>query len=182
MNAYYYLISSLPTLSFKDGETVPFTRESFLEAIKGFVPERDYKAIENIFDGKSVKRGFIKEYNRLSSSIERALMYYRAKRLSIDDEKYADISGIDSDILSMAEKAVSNENPYESELEVFGIYWKALDNLQLNHFGDFLSLAVYALKLKLLFRKTSFNKQKGEEEAERLFASYNVLEELLNEQ
>lgn len=181
MNAYYYLMTSLPTLSFKDGENVPFTKESFLERIEGFVPHKDYEAIVALFDGKSIKRGFIKEYNKLSSAIEGALLYYRAKRLGIQDEKYTAFTGADSDIMAMAEKAVNNENPYESELEVFGIYWKALDNLQLNHFADFLSLSVYALKLKLLFRKTSFNKQKGEEEAERLFASYNVLEDLLNE-
>ena len=174
-------MTSLPTLSFKDGDSIPFTRESFLERIKGFVPNKDYKGIVSIFDGKNINRSFIKEYNRLSSGIERALLYFRAKRLGIQDEKYMNINGIDSDILKLAENAVNNDNPYQSELEVFGIYWKALDKLQLNHFADFLSLSVYALKLKLLFRKTSFNKQKGEQEAERLFASYNVLEELLNE-
>lgn len=177
MNGYYYLMTSLPSLSFKEGAVLPFTKESFLETISGFVPESDKKCIEDLLSGKEVKRSDVSAYSVLYSNIEKALLYYRAKRLGKDVEK----PSVDASILEMAEKAVNNENPYNAEIEVLSIYEKALDGLSAFHYADFLALAVYALKLKLLLRKNAFDKEKGEAEVKRIFSSYNVLEELLNE-
>lgn len=180
MSSYYYIMTSLPTLSFKDKNSVPFTRESYLETIKGFISKRDYECIEDLLDSKPIKRSFASKYQALESSIERAILHYRAKRLGINNKKYNDIADIDSEILTLAEKAVESTNPLEAEVDIFGIYWKALDELSLFHFADFLSLCVYTIKLKLLFRKTTFNKENGQKEAERLFQSYNEVEDFLN--
>ena len=178
MNGYYYLMTSLPPLSFKEGAALPFSRDSFLEAIDGFVPESDKKCIEDLLDGKEVKRSGVSAYSKLYSDIEEAILYYRKKRLQNSDKLQK--PSLDPSILEMAEKAVGNENPYDAELEVLTIYEKALDGLSLFHYADFMALAVYALKLKLLLRKNSFDKEKGENEVKRIFSSYNVLEELLN--
>ena len=105
--------------------------------------------------------------------------HYRALRLGKNDSKYILKTPESSDVMKLARSAVEAENPYESELKIFELYWKALDKLSAFHFADFLSLSVYALKLRLLFRKTSFDKQKGRQEATRLFSSYSVLEDII---
>lgn len=178
MNGYYYLMTSLPPLSFKEGVPLPFTRDSFLEKIDGFVPEGDKKCIEDLLDGKVVKKSGVSAYSSLYADIQEAILYYRKKRLG-DSDKIQKPS-VDASILEMAEKAVSNENPYDAEMDVLSIYEKALDGLAAFHYADFMALAVYALKLKLLLRKNSFDKEKGESEVKKIFSSYNVLEDLLN--
>lgn len=171
-------MSSLPSLSYKC-EKAPFTNESFVSTIQGFVSKRDMECIKALLNGKSIKRNFIKEYNKLQGAIENALLHYRAERLNMMSEKYALKDSTNASLNDMCKKAVYNPNPKEAEEMVLDIYWKALDELSLFHFADFLSICVYALKLHLLERKTTFNKQKGQEEANRLFSSYDVLEELL---
>lgn len=175
-------MTSLPTLSFKGDAKVPFSKESFLARIDGFVPEKDKKSIENLLNGKSINTPFMKEYNAMSSSIERAVLHYRALRLGKNDSKYILKASESSDVMKLAHDAVETDNPYESEMRIIELYWKALDKLATFHYADFLTLCVYALKLKMLFRKTAFDKQKGRAEATRLFSSYNVLEDILNEQ
>lgn len=179
MNGYYYLMTSLPTLSYKEGGKVPFTKETFIKRIDGFVPKKDKKSIEDLLNGKSINAPFMKQYNEMCSSIQRAVLHYRALRLGKNDSKYILKTPESSDVMKLARSAVEAENPYESELKIFELYWKALDKLSAFHFADFLSLSVYALKLRLLFRKTSFDKQKGRQEATRLFASYSVLEDII---
>ena len=73
MNGYYYLMTSLPTLSYKEGGKVPFTKEIFLKRIDGFVPKKDQKNIEDLLKGKSINAHFMKQYNEMCSSIQRAL-------------------------------------------------------------------------------------------------------------
>lgn len=53
------------------------------------------------------------------------------------------------------------ENPLKAEKQLLQIQWQKLEDLSLDHFSDFSALLLYKLKLQLLERWWSFNREIG---------------------
>ena len=64
--------------------------------------------------------------------------------------------------------AVGGKNPLEAEKALLGLEFKKLDELIGTHYFDDHALFGYALKLKLLERKTMFDQKRGKEEMDRI--------------
>lgn len=178
MGTFYYLISSFPTLSLSLTSS-PFTDESFLSTIENFVSKKDYLNIKGILKGESVESNVIKTFNNKFEDLKKAILIAREERKT--KIKKSNDSNINLNALMYAKSLIDNNNPYDAEVKLLMYQWNIVDEMSLNHFGDSMSLYVYALKLYLLKRKVSFDKQKGKEEATRLMGLYNILEDFLDE-
>ena len=163
MASYYYLISSLPTLQ-SDGE-MPMTYEEFLIACQGNVSEETYRRLENL-TLSSTDGPLLRDWNATYGMLMKELNSQRSQALG---KQYP--SGFDKDgaNVQVAAAALAAKNPLEAEQILLDYEFELLDTLVGMHMFDDSVLYGYALKLKLLERKSCFKKDKGQAEFKRLF-------------
>jgi len=63
----------------------------------------------------------------------------------------------------MIADVVTEGNPLDKEIKLMRTRWEFLDNLSVGRYFDLGALIIYYLKLQILERKDSFNKEKGRE-------------------
>ena len=162
MASYYYLMSSLPLL--KADEDMPFSYDEFLEMCKGCVGSSKYGILENLtVDSK--EGPLISEWHRFYGEFKKELNYQRNVKLG----KPVQPPIIRDEIIARTvSAAVNDENPLNAELNLLSLQFEKLDSLIGIHSFDDWFLFGYALKLKLLQRKTVFNKEKGKNELNRI--------------
>lgn len=163
MASYYYLISSLPTLN-SDGE-MPMSYEDFLLCCQGNVSEETYRRLEEL-TLMSSEGPLLKEWAATYGMLAKELNFQRSQALG---KQYP--SGFDKDALNvqMASAAINAKNPLEAEQILLDYEFELLDTLVGLHMFDEHVLFGYALKLKLLERKSCFEKEKGQAEFRNLF-------------
>lgn len=162
--SYYYLISSLPMLN-PQGE-LPFPYEKFLEMCKSSVGEAKYKALKELTLSSS-EGAFLSKWSAFYSLIREELTYQRNLRLG---KKSALPSYRDETVVKLVTSAINNENPLLAEELLLAKEFEVLDELVGTHYFDDSALLGYALKLKLLERKSSFKQKEGKAELNRIVA------------
>ena len=169
--AYYYLISSLPMLK-ADGN-MPLSYDQFLDMCKATVSEAKYKLLEEL-TLNSKKGPFIEEWEKFYRVINEELCYQRNLRLG---RKATPPTFKDERVAKLVASAISNKNPLIAEEMLLELEFEKLDELVGVHYFDDYALIGYALKLKLLERKTSFSKEKGKLEFNQLIEKmeYQIL-------
>ncbi|MBR3393516.1 MAG: DUF2764 family protein [Eubacterium sp.] len=163
MASYYYLIASLPTLNSDDD--MPMTYEEFLQNCQGNVSEETYKRLESLTLSSS-EGPLLKEWAATYGMLIKELNSQRSMALG---KPYP--SGFDKDGTNtqMVTAALSAKTPLESEQILLDYEFELLDTLVgLHQFDDYV-LFGYALKLKLLERRSCFEKEKGQAEFQHLF-------------
>ncbi len=163
MASYYYLISSLPTLN-SDGD-MPMTYEEFLQSCAGNVSEKTYRRLEELTLSSS-EGPLLNEWAATYGMLTKELNSQRSVALG---KQYP--SGFDKDAMNVqvASAALSAKNPLEAEQILLDYEFELLDTLVGMHMFDDHVLYGYALKLKLLERKSCFVKEKGQAEFKHLF-------------
>ena len=163
MASYYYLIASLPTLNSDDD--MPMTYEEFLQNCQGNVSEETYKRLESLTLSSS-EGPLLKEWAATYGMLIKELNSQRSMALG---KPYP--SGFDKDGTNtqMVTAALSAKTPLESEQILLDYEFELLDTLVgLHQFDDYV-LFGYALKLKLLERRSCFVNEKGQAEVQHLF-------------
>ena len=163
MASYYYLIASLPTLNSDDD--MPMTYEEFLQNCQGNVSEETYKRLESLTLSSS-EGPLLKEWAATYGMLIKELNSQRSMALG---KPYP--SGFDKDGTNtqMVTAALSAKTPLESEQILLDYEFELPDTLVgLHQFDDYV-LFGYALKLKLLERRSCFEKEKGQAEFQHLF-------------
>ena len=163
MASYYYLISSLPTLS-SDGD-MPMTYEEFLLNCQGNVSDETYKRLAELTLNSS-EGPLLKEWASTYGMLTKELNSQRSMALG---RQYP--SGFDKDAANaqVVAAALAAKNPLEAEQVLLDYEFELLDTLVGLHMFDDYVLFGYALKLKLLERKSCFEKEKGQAEFKHLF-------------
>ncbi len=163
MASYYYLISSLPTLN--SDEDMPMTYEEFLHCCEGNVSEETYRTLETLTLDSS-EGPLLKEWAATYGMLMKELNSQRSMALG---QSYP--SGFDKDgtNIQMVAAALAAKNPLESEQMLLDYEFELLDTLVGLHIFDDHVLFGYALKLKLLERRSCFEKEKGKAEFQHLF-------------
>ena len=163
MASYYYLISSLPTLN-SDGD-MPMTYEEFLLNCQGNVSETTYNRLKDL-TLMSSEGPLLNEWAATYGMLTRELNSQRSAALG---KQYP--SGFDKDgaNVQVASAALAAKNPLEAEQILLDYEFELLDTLVGMHMFDDHVLYGYALKLKLLERKSCFHKEKGQAEFKHLF-------------
>lgn len=164
MASYYYLLSSLPMLR-AEGE-LPFPYSEFLNRCSSAVGGAKFAMLEEL-TLSSRKGPLVEEWSKFYSAIERGLICYRNQRLGKQPQ-----GGLRDEWAARAiAAAVGGKNPLEAERALLAMEFAKLDELIGTHYFDDHALFGYALKLKLLERKSVFEQTKGRNELDRILAS-----------
>ena len=158
MASYYYLISSLPTLS-ADG-AMPFSYSEFLRLCQSNVSEDTYRLLEDL-TVSSGKGPLLDEWGTFYSSLSRELSSQRSAKLG---KPYAAVYDKDPVSASAVSAALAAKDPLAAERILLDYEFDQLDMLVGLHSFDDYVLFGYALKLKLLERLNSFEAEKGKTE------------------
>lgn len=162
MASYYYLMSSLPMLR-SDGE-MPFTYDAFLEMCAPAVKESVLEMLRGV-TVDSNEGPLLKEWSLFYAALRDELVYRRNVRLGRINDTYRDR---DSDIARIVATVMSEKNPLEAEKLLLALEFEKLDDLVRQHYFDAAALIGYALKLRLLERRTIFRYEGGKAEFERI--------------
>ena len=162
MASYYYLISSLPNLS-SDSE-MPITYDQFLQSCAGNVSEKNYQLLENLTVSSS-EGPLLKEWAAAYGSLMNELNAQRKSRLG-QSVTGSEKDGLNTQVIAAALAAA---NPLEAEQILLDHEFELLDTLVGMHMFDDHVLFGYAVKLKLLERRSCFEKEKGKTEFRDLF-------------
>ena len=158
MASYYYLISSLPTLS-ADGD-MPFSYSEFLRLCQSNVSEETYRLLEDLTVSSS-KGPLLDEWGAFYTSLSKELSSQRSARLG---KSYAAVYDKDPISAAAVSAALAAKDPLAAEQILLGYEFDQLDMLVGLHSFDDYVLFGYALKLKLLERLNSFEAEKGKTE------------------
>ncbi len=158
MTSYYYLISSLPMLS--SDEEMPLDYASFLELCQGNVPEETYQRLANL-KLDSDDGPLLNEWGAFYKGLQKELACQRAQRLDRDCPPSFEK---DPSTITAVAAALNATHPLEAERILLKYEFERLDLLVGMHMFDDHVLYGYAVKLKLLERITSFEKEKGKQE------------------
>ena len=160
--SYYYLISSLPMLK-PDGD-MPISYEQFLGLCKSSLDEQKLSLLTDL-TLMSTNGPLVKEWAIFYQELNQELTYQRSQRLGIKaklpDFRYEQIS-------KLVSQALNHKNPLSAELMLLELEFQKLDELIGLHYFDEEALFGYALKLKLLERKSSFKIEQGKAEFNRI--------------
>lgn len=156
--AYYYLISSLPMLK-SDGD-MPLSYNQFLEICRDALGDAKYEMLKDLTlassDGPLVS-GWAQFYGALKEE----LSYQRNLRLG---RKAVVPSYREDSVVNAVSAAMNHKNPLTAEQMLLSLEFEKLDELVGTHYFDDWALFGYALKLKLLERRGSFDFEKGKAE------------------
>jgi hypothetical protein len=163
MASYYYLVSSLPTLT-ADGD-IPFDYKTFLSMCESNVSEAKYDILKNLTLA-STEGPLIEEWAVFYRQLMKELSYQRSMRLG---KPYSSAFDKEPESAAVVAAAIAAKNPLEAERMLLGYEFEYLDSLQGLHMFDDYVLFGYALKLKLLERVSCFTVDQGKEEFKHLF-------------
>ncbi len=162
MASYYYLVATLPMLRYED--SCPFSCDEFLQLCKSNVNKKDYKIIAEALSDNNASHSFVKKWYQFNTNVKKELAEQRSKKLNINSEKYKNTNDKEYRIVEGVRAALAAKNAYEGELLLMKLYWKYLDEESTNHVFDLEGLLAFAIKLKLLERKSRFDVVEGNNE------------------
>jgi hypothetical protein len=172
MDKYYYLAAQIPLLS-PDMDTPP-TVEWFLDEAKKWLSPSDYRAVSKVdindYQNKPSKASAASRYTEFERKLRSELASFRKARK--DDYEYR--------LQGFSTALVKEGNPLEVEKKLVRTRWAYLDELEFGHYSDVDFLVITALKLQLLERLASFDKEKGMKEFENVVANIINPEETEN--
>lgn len=163
MASYYYLVSSLPTLS-AEGE-MPFDYSTFLNMCESNVSESTFSLLKDL-SVASTEGPLVKEWGVFYRGLMKELSYQRSMRLG---KPYSSAFDKEPESAAVVASALAAKNPLEAEKVLLNYEFEYLDSLLGLHMFDDYVLFGYAIKLKLLERISCFTKDQGKEEFTHLF-------------
>ena len=156
MDRYYYLIPSLPLLKFPKKPYL--TGEEFIAEAEKWLTVEDFAILSQvdinnfILDEKDAP--IVRIYKDFEYSIRAELASFRiAKKKNTEYKIRQDLSQI----------IQQDYNPLEIETRLLQLRWDFLEEQEVSHFFDLDFLIIYYLKLQILQRLFSFDKERGRE-------------------
>jgi len=144
---------------------MPMTYDEFLLSCQGNVSEETYRRLEEL-TLLSSEGPLLDEWAATYGMLAKELNSQRSQALG---KQYP--SGFEKDAMNtqVVSAALAAKNPLEAEQILLDYEFELLDTLVGLHMFDDHVLFGYALKLKLLERKSCFHKEKGQAEFKHLF-------------
>ena len=162
MSSLYYLMASLPMLK-ADGE-MPFSYNEFLRLCQGNVGETRYQMLRELTVASN-EGPLVSDWAKFYGVLNAELTYQRNQRLGRPCQ--IPLEREDGAIRTVT-AAMNEKNPLEAEKMLLALQFEKLDELVSSHHFDESELVGYALKLKLLERKTVFQHDSGRAELDRI--------------
>lgn len=150
-----YLVAQLPSLSFEAEEKDLPRREKFLELASEQLSKSDYdelrKADIGRYDAKGLKNPVLKEFAQFERALRADLAHYR--RAQKEEFEYK------PSVFPLS--LVKDADPLEVEVRLMKFRWDFLTENEFGHHFDLGIVAIFYLKLQLLYRKASFVRERG---------------------
>ena len=161
MDKYYFLVAELPTLFFNKEPEISI--DYFLVEAKKWMSERDFQILSRVnindylLNPKNPR--ILREFQAFENFLRSDLAKFReAKKQNIDYKPTV-----------FAPSVVKEGNPLDVEVKLMQLRWDLLDEMQREHHFDLEYLILYYLKLQILQRFYSFDKEKGMEKFQKLY-------------
>ena len=168
--AYYYLVASLPTLSFEG--KAPFSCADFLKECRSHLNDEDFLRLEKAISADEemplVIPGMVGAWVTFNRNVRNEIAILRASRgmASRALTSSADIHGERQyvpQLTELVEGASKATDPLTAEKILDAARWRHLEELVTGHYFDLEVLIVYALKLKILDRYVVIASSAGKE-------------------
>ncbi|HNR87176.1 MAG TPA: DUF2764 family protein [Spirochaetota bacterium] len=163
MAQYYYVVASLPALVY-DMEKPP-ALEYFLDACETGVSPEDMAMIRKTHladvEPEEGESGVLGRWRNWERNLRNKLARLRAAKKSIDAEQFVRENADPHVEDKAAREAFEEASPLAAEDLLDWVRWTYLEELEQGHYFDIDRLVVYYLKLQLLWRKRSFDKERG---------------------
>lgn len=151
MSNLVYLMSSLPSLSF--GQVPPITMEEFTNDAKNQLSAKDFKKLDRVdiyqatdSEGKVGLKGIGVMLNEMKEDISELRASKAQKR---------------TPGLQRLPLTVVHANPLEREKQIMHWQWEELDTIEAGEVFTLTEVMVYKLRLQILNRLNSFDKERG---------------------
>lgn len=166
-NSYYYLIASLPYLSFHKLQTISILE--FSSRCSSYLKKNDFKVIQSIISGDPNKAAqslnVVSEWLKWDMELRTELAVLRAKAKGLtnglaepldeaEQGEKTSSSNLAMDIFSVA-------SPMDADEMLEIARWRRLESLEHGQYFNLEWLAIYCLKLKIMERRESFDMEIG---------------------
>ena len=171
-NQYYYTVSSLPMLTLESDKFM--TENEFLYACESTVAEKDFETLKASLllpvQGVVVSNPVLKSWYDWENTLRSELVKLRAAKKGTDAEKYISDNPGEAGVVEVAREAFNQNSPLEGEKVLDKARWDYLEMLESGHMFDIGKLIIYYLKLQLLNRRAMLNRDRGQQEYEKIYA------------
>ncbi|MBN2483206.1 MAG: DUF2764 family protein [Candidatus Omnitrophica bacterium] len=155
MAEYYYFAAQLPLLQFKEKSF--FSRGSFLDEARKWFSPRDLAALEaadiDDFSPSPGDPGALRNYKEFESTLREEVVRYRhAQKNQGDYKPQGDTAAI-----------ILEGDPLEKETNLLRVRWDFIEEFEQGHYFDLAFFIAYFLKLQIVERLETFNKEQGKE-------------------
>ncbi|MFH1753600.1 MAG: DUF2764 family protein [Candidatus Omnitrophota bacterium] len=159
-NKYYYLVASLPYLRFEAAP--PIAREEFLAECAKWLDAKSLEKLNGI-DTKdpAAKIGdsdMVSEWKAFDADLRQDLARVRRARMEGAPER----------IPAGLKEIFEERTPLAMEKKIERKRWEFLDEKEPEYHFDIYALSLYYMKLQILERLSTFDKEKGREAFEQL--------------
>ena len=153
---------------------LPMSPSTFLEMCGAELTDDHYRLMENVSisaldDDTTPKPDALKAWLMWEGGLRNELAGLRAQTKGWDAEKHIREGSQAYGVAKTAREAGS-ASPLEGEDVLNRARWTFLDGLEVGHHFDIEKLVIYFLKLQILERKASLNKEKGTEKFKELIS------------
>ena len=153
MDKHYYLIAQLPALYF--GKEPGMSIDHFLIEAEKWLNAGDFKTLcaidlQSVTVNKNEPRD-LKTFKKFEFALRSDIAAFREAQRKETEFKPS----------SFPVSAIKEGNPLDVELRFIEIRWQFLDEMEHEHHFDFTNVIIYFLKLLLLQRYFTFEKEKG---------------------
>jgi len=163
LSQYYYLVSTLPLLSYDSDHTL--STEYFLEQGEKWLTAGDYLILKNAciseFDSYKPGCALLDKWQVWEVNLRNELVKLRAQKKGLEGDAYLvtvlEVLGT----AEIAREAAAQESPLAAEELLNRARWSFLDDLEVGRFFTIEKLIIYYLRLQILERKSLFNKEAG---------------------
>lgn len=176
MKQYYFTVASLPFLFFD--QQAPLGGQDFLELCAVELSEDQQALLKSIELGnpeENAKLGAQRDWYNWEIALLKGLQKKRAQKL---DKESTDIFPEKNDFFPQMEELLRNidgaAHPLQAEELILKARWDFLNDQEASYQFDINRLVIYYLKLQILLRKASFDRQEGQKELEHQLE--NILE------
>jgi hypothetical protein len=152
MSTFYYLISSLPSISL--WEKPEIDSETFLSSCKEWLNDKEIELLKDVnllpAEESTHKIATVTRWYNWETCLRNRIARLRSGKLDIDHTQYLqEEHDFFSESDRIVQEAMIADNPLEKEKMLDEQRWNFLNSLEAGHSFDLELLCVYKLKLKL---------------------------------
>lgn len=174
MSRYWYFPATLPGLLF--GSIPPMTDEQFMEMARQALSPSDFAELEQCFNQSENRKTdaggsskLLSDYRAWERAFRNELVRLRARKAGIDEERYIRQGPGKDEAAAAALACFAYQDPLEAELAAEHERWLAVERYSALSSFDLDSIIAYRIKLGILNRLKTLEKERGILEYSRLY-------------